>query len=258
MTLKQNEVFVADSLEKYFKNKGSDVSYVEGKNPPDIVLSIDNKNISVEISTLNQNSTTDIDTINFGYFAFRKVLDEKIGDFLQKNDLYLYLTFYHNSIGIKNIKKIFIKNLMNYIENKKLVAGKKIEDVIGGVGYSIEAVKTIPRNKSNICLSVMPFGGKFFKMKTIEEVLKNISFCNVDIQLFNIVNERLSTKKHKCKELKKPIWLALQDGYLFMYSNFKDKNHIEDYKQILDKSTIPNIFEKILIVFNNGDVLEYN
>jgi len=66
-----------------------------------------------------------------------------------------------------------------------------------------------------------------------------------------------SKKNKKCKHVKKPIWLALYDNYFNKFSSFKDDEHLELYKNITNNLHDHGIFEKILIVFENGDVFEF-
>ena len=104
----------------------------------------------------------------------------------------------------------------------------------------------------------MPFGGKVKKSRDINTVLDTISDCHLSGQTFNIVNDRIYDKNIKCKDTEKPIWLALFDNYYNKFTSFDNQEHIEHYKNTFESVEDFGIFDKILVIFENGDVLEFN
>lgn len=55
----------------------------------------------------------------------------------------------------------------------------------------------------------------------------------------------------------KPIWLALYDNFYDKYTEFDNNDHIDFYKEIFNEINDFEIFEKILVVFKNNNVVEF-
>lgn len=257
MSLKGTEKFVAESLQSYFKKLFDDVSINEGDDPPDIYLNIDNKKISVEITDIDQNVLKNRKTIDYGYLNFIDNIDKEFRHLID-NDKKLLIFFHHNYAKVSTINKKFKKYLKSLIEINKLVLNRNIEDNINDVSFKISILEMPKNGKRKIVGSAMPFGGKIKKSRDINTVLDTISDCHLSGQTFNIVNDRIYDKNIKCKDIEKPIWLALFDNYYNKFTYFDNQEHIEHYKNTFKSVDDFGIFEKILVIFENGDVLEFD
>jgi hypothetical protein len=253
--LKGSEKFVADSLKLYFSQKLTNVSYDEGDDPPDIYLKIDNKKISVEITDIDQNVLKNKKTIEYAYFQFINNLDNDFGKFID-NDKRILIFFYHNYIKVSTIDKKFKKYLKSKLDGKKLLIGNEIEDIIDGVNFKI-SILAMGKNNKKILGHISSFGGDGKYTRDINTVSERISEINILKQSLNIILNRIEDKNKKCKNLKKPVWLALYDNYYDKFTFFDNKEHLEHYKSIFDDIEDFGIFEKILIIFKNADILEF-
>jgi len=253
--LKGSEKFVADSLKLYFSQKLTNVSYDEGDDPPDIYLKIDNKKISIEITDINQNVLKENQTIEYAYLEFINNLDKDFGEFID-NDARILIFFYHNYIKVSKIDKKFKKYLKSKLDGKELEIGNKIEDIIDGVRFKI-SVLSMRENSKKILGCISSFDAKY-SSRDIDTVSEIISEINISKQSLSIVLNRIEDKNKKCQNLEKPVWLALYDNYYDKFTFFdNDKEHLEHYKSIFDDIKDFGVFEKILIIFKNGDILEF-
>lgn len=255
LKLKGTEKFVAESLQVYFAKLYSNVYFEKGNDPPDIYLKINGRKIAVEITDIDQNVLKNRRTIDYGYLSFIDNLDEEFCSLID-NDKMLLLFFYHNYIKVSTISKKFKKYLKSLI--KTIEIGNKIEDNINAVGFEISILPMQKNDTKKIVGSAMPFGGKFKEYKDTNSVCEMISDCNLSVQAFNIVTNRIFNKNIKCKNIEKPIWLALFDNHYKKFTYFDNDDHIEHYKNVIKEIKDFGIFEKVLIIFQNRDVLEFN
>ena len=255
--LKGTEKFVAESLQSYFSKTSNSVNFEEGDDPPDIYLKIDDKKIAVEITDIDQNVLKNRKTIDYGYLNFIDNIDKEFGDLIGA-DKKILLFFHHDYAKVSTISKIFKKYLKSLIDADELKIDDSIENNINDVSFKI-SILPMPKNGTRkIVGSAMPFGGKVKKSRDINTVLDTISDCHLSGQTFNIINDRITDKNIKCKSIEKPIWLALFDNYYNKFTYFDNLEHLEHYKKSFECVKYFGVFEKILVIFENGDVLEFN
>ena len=254
--LKGSEKFVAESLQSYFSKKTFDVSFEEGDDPPDIYLNIDGKKKSVEITDIDQNVLKNRRTIDYGYFKFIVNLNKELGSFVDDKQLLIF--FYHNYKKVSTISKMFQEYLKSIIEKNEHEIGSHIEDNINGVGFKIFILEMPENGKKRIVGSAMPYGGKVHKSRNMNTVLERISDSNLSGQTLAIIQDRILDKHEKCKSVEKPVWLTLYDNYYNKFTCFNGIEHLEHYEDIFKSIEDFGVFEKILIVFENGDVCEFN
>ncbi len=257
MNLKGTEKFVAESLQSYFSKLFHTVDFEEGDDPPDIYLKIDDKEIGVEITDIDQNVLKNRKTIDYGYLNFIDNIDKEFGHLIDA-DKKILLFFHHDYTKVSTISKKFKKYLKSLIDINELKINNSIEDNINDVSFKISILPMPKSGIRKIVGSAMPFGGKVKKSRGINTVLETISDCHLSEQTYNIVNNRIQDKTVKCKDIKQPIWLALFDNYYNKFTYFDSKEHIEHYKDTFKDIEDFGIFDKILVVFENGDVLEFD
>ena len=106
--------------------------------------------------------------------------------------------------------------------------------------------------------TVSSYGMIHKKSRDMGTVVNLLGNFNIDNNTSNLLEERINTKSKKCNDIPKPIWLALNDQYYKVFTDFKDQSHLEHYTKLLRVVKDFKGFEKILVVFENGDVLEYD
>jgi|VirMetMinimDraft_7_1064189.scaffolds.fasta_scaffold12922_1 hypothetical protein len=253
--LKGTEKKVAESLVSHFSKSNRSVSFEEGNDPPDIYLNIDGKKISVEITDIDQNVLKNRKTVDYGYLKFIVNLDKELGSLIT-GDKKLFLMFYHSYHKVSAIKKVFKNCLKSIIEEKRYETSGSIEGDINGVNFKISTFN-MPKNGSRkIAGGVAPYGGKVKKSRDINTALEEMSDYNLTEQTLAIIQERISNKNEKCQGVEKPIWLAFYDNYYKYFTYFGSSDHIEHYKNISKGISHFGCFEKILVVFENGDILD--
>lgn len=255
MSLKGREKFVADSLVTHYREEGKPVDYREGEDPPDIYLDIDGSIIAVEITEIDTNVINNRKTLDRGYLQFIDSLNKSHIDILPEG-IGLLIHFYHNNTKVGKVKKEFMKILSSFMDSDSIVISNKIESSIGRVSFTLEFLKT-KNAKSGFAGSVGQYGGKSKKSRDINEVSKQIAESNLSLMSTATVQDRIIDKNEKCKYLQSPVHLALYDNYYNKFTEFTDTRHFDFYNEVM--STIPSfgLFEKVMIIFENGDVLEY-
>ncbi len=255
--LKGTEKFVAESLQSYFTKSFNTVDFEKGDDPPDIYLKIDDKKIAVEITDVDQNVLKNRKTIDYGYLKFIDNIDKEFGHLIDA-DKKILLFFHHDYAKVSTISKKFKKYLKSLIDADELKIDNSVEDNINDVGFKISILPMPKSGTRKIVGSAMPFGGKVKKSRDINTMLDTISDCHLSGQTLNIVKDRIYDKNIKCKDIEKPIWLALFDNYYNKFTYFDNQEHLEHYKNTFEGVEDFGIFEKILVIFENGDVLEFN
>ena len=255
--LKGTEQFVAESLQSYFSKSFENVFVEEGNDPPDIYLTINDRRIPIEITDIDQNVLKGRRTIDGGYLKFIVNLDNEFGPLIDK-DQKLMLSFYHNYIKVSTISKKFKMHLKSLIEGNKLKTDTNIEGCINDVNFKISVVSMPTNGKRKIAGLVTTFDGKVEKSRDIHTIHATISDCHLLGQTHAIVKERISDKSIKCKDIKEPIWLALCDNYYNKFTYFNNQEHLEHYKDVFKEIEDIGIFERVLVIFENGDVLEFD
>jgi len=255
MKLKGNEEFVAKSLQIYFNKISKQVKYTEGEDPPDIYLHIDGNKIAVEITDIDENVLQGRKTIDRGYLTFIDNLEKKFKSLVAK-DKKLFIIFFHNYNKVSKISKKFESYLQSILEKEDYEINCPIEDTINNIGFKIN-IHNMPKNgNKKIAGSVASFEGKVKKSREINIVMNQISDCHLSSKTFNIINNRIMDKNKKCTHIKKPIWLALYDNYFNKFTTFIDNEHFDFYNEIVAEINDFGIFDKVLIVFENGDILD--
>ena len=238
--LKGSESFVVESLQTHFQKLNKNVYCEEGEDPPDIYFYIDDKKVSIEITNLDENSLTGRRTIDSGYLDFFNKINVEFESLINEG-VQFHILFEHNYNKVKIINGEFKRYLKLIIKNNEFKIGDKIKDSIDNVNFSI-SISEIAKDEKRIVGAIAPSFGPL--MVLLDEIA------------LGIVKNRIDDKKEKCKNVKKPIWLALFDDYYKKYTNFQSKEHIEFYEDVLKDVEDFAIFDKILIVFENGDVLD--
>jgi len=251
--LKGSEKFVADSLKLYFESKGSKVSYQDGGDPPDIYLDIDSKKTSVEITNIDENRLNDRRTLNMSYLTFIKNLNKEFSPILNSNKSIL-IFFFHHYKKVSNISKEF-KKYLKYIVNSDLFS-TTIEDNIKGVNFKIIVFDTPENKKQSIMGAVTTYSGKR-QSRNINDVINKRSDLNLNIKTTNIIFDAIADKNEKCQYLNKPVYLALYDDFSNKFFDFDDNEHIEHYKNAMKIVDDFKVFEKVFIVFDTKEVLEF-
>lgn len=254
MVLKGKEEFVGETLQKFYISKYGKASYKEGGDPPDIYLNLDGKDIPVEISELDENSLQGRKTVDRGYLTYIDNLDKILKLSIPK-EIRIFISFYHYNNKVSKINKKFKKYLEKLINNIQI--GEEFEDCIDEVCFKIKILKS-KGDCRKIIGSTTPFGLQHKKSRDVNIVNQYLSEFSLDEKTKNILLDRISDKNKKCEYIKKPIWLALYDNYYNKFTSFEDDEHIKHYHNIMDEIDDYGIFEKVIIVFQNGDVLEKN
>ena len=255
--LKGTEEFVAESLQSYFSKSFTNVSFEEGDDPPDIYLNINGKKIAVEITDIDQNVLKSRKTIDYGYLKLIDNMDKEFRN-LVDDDKKILLFFYHGYVKVSTISKKFKRYFSDLLKSTTLKIGTTIEDAINEVSFKISILHMPEKGTRKIVGSAMPFGGKVKKSRNITDILEIISDCYLDGQTLNIINNRILDKTEKCKDIKETKWLALFDNYYNKFTYFDSDEHLEHYKNVFQDIKDFGIFDKILVVFENKDVLEFS
>ncbi len=241
MVLTDKERFDAEIIKNYFSEKYNNVSYTEAQDPPDIYLKYDSNKVAIELTELNPNLYKDRVSIDKSYEGFIKNIDISIPDYTR----YL-VVFHHANIKLDKARKRDIKDfLVNpNAEMKKCIDGILVE------------IKPTSSDK---------------KLGTISQMSLNINSCSRDINTVSaslmdtdielvfqsIITKAIETKKEKCKNINKPIWLAMHDSYFsYIFSQNKTKS-IELYKNTM-KNIDFRIFEKIIITFKDKGIMVFD
>jgi len=252
--LKGSEKFVAESLKLYFEKKGCLCDYQDGGDPPDIYLSIDSKIKSVEITNIDENRLNDRRTLNMAYLTFLKNLDKEFHSKLSSKKSIL-IFFFHHYKKVSNINKEF-KEYFKQILNRNLISST-IEDNLKGVNFKIIIFDTPENKQQSIIGAVTTYGGRK-QSRNLNDVVNRIYDCNLDIKISNIILDVISDKNKKCKNLNQPVYLALYDDFSNKFFDFNDDEHIKHYKEAMKTINDFKIFEKIFIIFDTQEVLEFN
>lgn len=251
MALKGNEAIVAEALKIHLGVS----SYDEVANdPPDIIVNISGQDVSIEITDLDENSLQGRRTIDAGYITFINNLNKKFGTLVPK-ELRLFISFYHFNNKVSQIDKKFRRYLKELLSSNKITICSQLEDCIGEICFKIKALKSNEGCKT-IIGSTTPVGMLHKKSRDINKVSNLLAEFNLNEKSMNILLDRISEKNRKCKDVQKPIWLALYDNYYNKFSDFECGEHKEHYKNLAYDIDDYGIFEKVFVVFQNKDVLE--
>ena len=156
------------------------------------------------------------------------------------------IVFHHANTKLNKIRK---KEIINFLKSPNAEMKKCIEGIF---------VRIKPIRKKN-------------KLGTLSHISSNMNSCSRDItsvsaslmdanieSSFNlIINKAIETKKEKCQDIDKPIWLAMHDSYFsYIFSQSKDEC-IELYKKTM-KNIDFGLFEKMIITFNDDGIIVFD
>ncbi|MDH4943527.1 hypothetical protein [Sulfurimonas sp. C5] len=257
MALKGSEKFVAKTLEEHFKKSSHSVCVEEGNDPPDIYLTIDDKKIAVEITDIDQNVLKNAKSINYGYLNLIENLEKELGDSID-DDKKLFIVFYNNHVKVSKINKKFRKYLQDFIEKNELSINDFIEDSIDNVNFKISVLDMPKKGKNKIAGTSTTHAGRSQKSRDISEVNNAIYENDLSMQTLDILENRIDDKNRKCENIVELKWLALYDNYYDKFTNFENDEHLVHYQNIFESITDFKCFEKILVIFKNGDILEFD
>jgi len=243
MPLRNKEKFVAEIIKLEFSKYHTNVSYTEGEDPPDIYFNYDSKKAAIELTELSPNLQNNIISINKSYEGFINSVKTDITPPDYTNYL---VTFHHANIKLnknrRNKIRLFLKN-----------PNAEMKECIDGICVKIKLIKS--ENKLGT-LSQMSSSMNSC-CRDINIVSESLMDSNIKASFNLIINKAIETKKAKCANINKPIWLALHDSY-FAYIFSQSKDECSDlYKETM-KNIDFGIFEKIIITFNNKGIMVFD
>lgn len=231
--VREEEIFVAEALIRNFGGPRR-ASFEDGNDPPDLILSLGDLRVGVEVTRLSQRTLrpdgTQGNRASDDSFGMKLVddLDLALGPLLPAD----VDAFLHFEMPVKNGAK-FKSKLAAWMH--KLVAEAKL----GVEGESdIEGVRTrvkfIPRRN--------------FQNRIIGMVGNTNSSPDIGLNAVLVLEDRIRSKNDKCKGLPGPLWLALLNDYWLADA--------DSYKLAFAKVTVEHCFRRILLVTSNGNVTE--
>jgi hypothetical protein len=250
-----NEAFVAECLKSFLLKQTQDVSYVTPElDPPDKIFKIDGQVIAVEITEINLNTQNDRKTIDTGYLRYIDSLDGKFKE-LVPTDQKVFVTFYHHYRKISTIRKKFESILQKFIITRDTISEHKMD----GVAFKIEKLSPSKNTHRKITGCVTAYGGKREGSRDIKLIDQQIVEANLSLQSSLMIRERIEKKSKKCQNIDlKCIWLVLHEKYYDKFTNYEDESHIEHYREIFADIVDFGLFQKIFVVFENEEVLEFS
>lgn len=231
--LNDKEKFVAEIIKNEFSIKYANVSYTEGEDPPDIYLEYDSKKVAIELTELSRNLYKGRISVDKAYKGFIKNIKIDIPNYTS----YL-VVFHHANIKLNKKRK---KDIENFLKKPN----PEMEKCINGISVKINS-KPIKQKIGTISQISFNVNRCSRDMNTVSESLMDFDIEHVFISM---VNKAIETKKEKCKDIVKPIWLAMHDSYFsYIFSQSEDQS-VELYKKTMNTIDF-GIFEKIIITFN--------
>lgn len=241
MALTDKEQFDAEIIKNYFSKKYSNVEYCAGEDPPDIYLEYDSNKVAIELTELSPNLYKDRVSIDMSYKGFIKNIDIKILDYE-----HCLVVFHHANIKLNKARKKKIKDFLvkPNAEMKKCIDGILVKiksisskDKLGTISQMSLNIDTCSRDINTVSASLMDID--------IESVFQSI------------ITKAIEMKKEKCKNINKPIWLAMHDSY-FSYIFSKNKTEsIKLYEKAMTSIDF-GIFEKIIITFKDKGIIVFD
>ena len=237
MALSDKEVFVSNLIKDEFSKKYSNVFYIEGGDPPDIYLEYGSNKVGIELTELSPNLQKNRISVDKAYEGFIKNINLKIPDYTH----YL-VVFHHANIKLTKSRK---KDILSFLKNLNC----KKEKCINGIFVRIKSIPS--KNKSGtISQMSLNIDSCSRDINTVSESLMDFHIEGVFISIFN---KALEIKKEKCKNLNKPIWLAIHDSYYSHIFSQTESECIELYTNTM-KNIDFGVFEKIIVTFNNKGI----
>lgn len=243
MALSEKERFVANILKDEFSKKHKKVKYTEvSKDPPDIYLHYDKNKVAIEITELSPNLQNNRISVDKAYEGFIKNIGIKIPNFTH----YL-VVFHHANIKLNKVRK---KEILTFLKDPNL----KMEKCINGIFVRIKKIPS--KNKigtiSQISLNMNSCS------RDINTVSESLMDFNIEHVLESIIIKAIETKKEKCKEVKKPVWLATHDSYFSYLFSENEQECLGLYQKILSNYSDFGVFDKIIITFKEKKMVVFN
>jgi hypothetical protein len=224
--LRGDENFVIDSVARSFSG-----TWRSGENPPDAYLSVNNREVAVEISTL-------MESRNDGRGGTVSVASDytppgQLANELQE-ELQAEIPFGRGVI--LDLKWPFL--------NKRALRGE-----IRQLLLSAQTERKLKIEGNEIAIKISSDSGCPGR---VDAVISSSALPRYDIPTtaWCILQERVAAKAEKCRSLKfkGPVWLALRNRYL--------PADAETYRRAMKMFAIDHPFEKILLVSRDGSVDE--
>ena len=196
--MRRDEEFVGRPLVDFFGGP-SRASTIEGEDPPDLYLTVENSRIGVEVTRLSQftiepdgslgNRTTQ------DYFGLRLIddLNTNVGPSLP-DDVSLLIGLW---VPVSNAQS-FRKGLFEWIAKIAIAPeeGFKQEREIEGSKVSVSLIAERPMGK-----------------KIAGFVVNTNSSADIGLNARLVLEDRIRTKSKICASLPRPIWLAVLNDY---------------------------------------------
>jgi hypothetical protein len=239
--LKDREKIAAEIIKDEFSKNHSNVSYSEGEDPPDIYLEYDSKKVAIELTELSPNLYKDRISVDKAYEGFIKNIKIDIPDYTS----YL-VVFHHANINLNKKRK---KDIENFLKKPNT----EMQKCINGISVKINS-QTIKQKTGTISPIIFNWNRCNRDMNAVSESLMDFKIEHVFISM---VNKAIETKKEKCKDIVKPIWLAMHDSYFsYIFSQSKDES-VELYKKTMNTIDF-GIFEKMIITFKDKGIIVFD
>jgi len=241
MTLSDKEQFDAKIIKNHFSQRYDTVQYCTGEDPPDIYLEYDSKKVAIELTELSPNLQNDRVSVDMAYEGFIKNISIKTPDYTN-----WLIVFHHANIKLTKKRK---KDIENFLKKPNT----EMQKCINGISVKIKS-KTIKQKSGTISQISLPVNSCNRDMNAVLESLKDL---DIEYVFMSMVNKAIKTKKEKCKDISKPIWLAMHDSFFSrMYSQSKDQS-VELYKKTMNTIDF-GIFEKIIITFKDKEIIVFD
>jgi len=246
--MNKNEIFVSQSLVEFLKKRQKIVSYSEGEDPPDIYVECGQHKTPVEISIIDENSLNNRNTVAMGYSAQVRQLNDEFSN-TQTDGIKIIISIYHGGVKAGRIKKElkkFINKIISDRDSEVLGYKTKIKNVL------CRATKQITTNKKvKITALISPIN------KSGNKIIDPHEF-HLESRVASLITDRINVKSSKCKHIESPKWLALYDNYYNKFCDLNDKEHEEVYRNAMNSIANTDEFERIYIIFENRDVIEFS
>lgn len=229
-SLRSDEEFVICSLAAHFSG-----NWWPGEDPPDAYLQVCDKVAAVEISTLTQlvsdGRNGSKSRLCEDYTAIR--LANELNDELQDkvpDGLFVILTLASPILKARRVKTQLKDKIVSLVSSP---CGTKVAEIILGNHITLQ-----------VRAGERPSGKKIVGVITNEK-----SSLNILQNAMSILEDRIVVKTEKCRLMSfdGPKWLAL----------FNDYGHADNdtYLQAIGSLSLPQPFEKILLVSGNRSVV---
>lgn len=237
MSLSDKEIFDAEIIKEHFSVK----EYIEGEDPPDIYLNYESKKVGIELTELSSNLYKNRISVDKAYEGLIKNIDIEIPDYTH------YLVVFHHANTPLN--KALKKEIIGFIKKPNDEMKKCIRNIF-------VKIKPIPSKKQEGSISQISLNMNSCS-RDINTVSASLIDSNIENVFESIINKAIETKKEKCKNLNKPIWLAMHDSYFSYIFSESKVECIDLYKKAMNSIEF-GVFEKIIIIFKEKEIIVFN